>query len=62
MNNLLCIDDPTVAGVAFQCLCLTTQFYLTSNQTCISFGIYGDSCNAGGRPCETRYGKKKSYF
>jgi hypothetical protein len=45
-------------GVTFQCLCLTTQYYLTTNQTCISLGTYGDACTAGGRPCEARDGMK----
>ncbi len=61
VNNLLCIDDPA-AGVHFECLCLTTQYYLTTNQTCISLGTYGDACTAGGRPCDTRYGKKNDIF
>jgi hypothetical protein len=58
VNNLLCIDIPAISGANFECLCLTTEYYLTSNQTCISFGTYGDACTAGGRPCQTNYGKK----
>jgi hypothetical protein len=49
VNNLLCIVN--------ECSCLTTQFYLSTNQTCISLGTYGDACNLAGRLCQTGYGK-----
>ena len=51
------MDDPTTAGLNLQCLCLTTQNYTSVNQTCLSFGTYGDACNSNGRACETRYGR-----
>ena len=58
VNNLICMDYPlTIALVDFKCLCLSSQYYLAANQTCLSLGTYNDACNTLGRPCDTRYGK-----
>ena len=58
VNNLICLDDSVTAGTAtYECVCLPTQYYLPTNQTCISFATYNEACSAGGRPCEARYGE-----
>lgn len=60
VNNLVCIDDPATNGVLdYRCLCLATQYYITTNETCVSLGTYNDACSTTGRGCETRYGKEK---
>lgn len=58
VNNLVCIDDPTTNGVLdYKCLCLSTQYYITTNQTCVSLATFNEACSTTGRNCETRYGK-----
>jgi hypothetical protein len=50
--------NPALAGIHYQCLCLNTENYTAVNQTCLTFGTYGDTCNSNGRSCEPRYGMK----
>ena len=58
VNNLICLDDPATAGFAdYRCLCLSTEYYLPSNQTCIPLATFDETCSATGRQCEARYGE-----